>query len=49
MLQQPQNFEMLLQFLYEKGYEIRYGKHNALKKKDDKRFVRLDSLGAGYT
>lgn len=49
MLQQPKNFELLLQFLSEKGYEIRYGKHIALKKKDDKRFIRLDSLGAGYT
>ena len=49
MLQQPQNFEILLEFLSEKGYEIRYGKHIALKKKDDKRFMRLDSLGAGYT
>lgn len=49
MLQQPKNFELLLQFLAEKGYEIRYGKHIALKKKDDKRFIRLDSLGAGYT
>ena len=49
MLQQPKNFEMLLQLLTEKGYEIKYGKHIALKKKDDKRFIRLDSLGAGYT
>ena len=49
MLQQPKNFEMLLKLLSEKGYEIRYGKHIALKKKDENRFVRLDSLGAGYT
>lgn len=49
MLQQPKNYEMLLKLLSEKGYEIRYGKHIALKKKDDKRFIRLDSLGAGYT
>lgn len=49
MLQQPKNFEMLVKLLSEKGYEIRYGKHIALKKKDDKRFIRLDSLGAGYT
>lgn len=49
MLQQPKNFEMLLKLLSEKGYEIRYGKHVALKKKNEKRFIRLDSLGAGYT
>ena len=49
ILRQPKNFEMLLQFLSGKGYEIKYGKHIALKKKDDKRFIRLDSLGAGYT
>lgn len=49
MLQQSKNFEMLLQILSEKGYEIRYGKHVALKKKNEKRFIRLDSLGARYT
>ena len=49
MLQQPKNFEMLLKILSEKGYEIRYGKHIAIKKKEDKRFIRLASLGTGYT
>ena len=49
MLQQPKNFEMLLQLLTEKGYDIKYGKHIALKKNGENRFVRLDSLGAGYT
>lgn len=49
MLQQPKNFEMLLKILSEKGYEIRYGKHIAIKKKEEKRFIRLASLGTGYT
>ena len=49
MLQQPKNFEMLLKILSEKGYEIRYGKHIAIKKKEDKRFIRLASLETGYT
>ena len=31
------------------GYEVKYGKHIAVKKKEDKRFLRLDSLGPGYT
>ena len=48
LLQQPKNFEQLLQMLAEKGYEIKYGKHIAVKKKEDKRFLRLDSLGEGY-
>ena len=47
--QKPKNFEDLLKILFEKGYEIKYGKHIAVKKREDKSFLRLDSLGPGYT
>ena len=49
LLQKPKNFEELLEILSEEGYEIRYVKHVAVKKKEDNRFLRLDSLGEGYT
>ena len=49
MEQKPENFEMLLNILSEKGYEIKQGKQISLKKKEDSRYVRFRSLGAGYT
>ena len=49
LLQKPKNLEEILKILSRKGYEVKYGKHIAVKKKEDKRFLRLDSLGPGYT
>lgn len=49
MEQKPENFEMLLNILLKKGYEIKQGKQISLKKKEDSRYVRFRSLGAGYT
>ena len=49
LLQKPKNLEEILNILSRKGYEVKYGKHIAVKKKEDKRFLRLDSLGSGYT
>ena len=49
LLQKPKNLEEILKILSGKGYEVKYGKHIAVKKKEDKRFLRLDSLGPGYT
>ena len=45
----PKTVDDIIKFLAEKGYIIKYGKHIAVKKKEDKRFLRLDSLGEGYT
>lgn len=42
-------FDELLYKLEDAGYEIKRGKHISLKKKDQKRFIRLRSLGDGYT
>ncbi len=45
----PQSFEALLFELSAQGYEIKRGKHLALRGKGQKRFIRLRSLGEGYT
>ncbi len=45
----PRSFEELLLFMEEAGYEIKRGKHISLRGENQKRFARLDSLGAGYT
>ncbi len=38
-----------LKRLQETGYEIKYGKHIAIRGNGQKRFIRLSSLGDGYT
>lgn len=43
------DFDELLYKLEDVGYEIKRGKHISLKGKDQKRFIRLRSLGNGYT
>lgn len=45
----PENFEEFLRMMQEQEYEIKRGKHTAIKGKDQKRFVRFKSLGEGYT
>ena len=44
----PKSFDGFLEMLRASGYEIRAGKHIALKGHDQKRFVRLDSLREGF-
>ncbi len=44
----PKSLEELLFFFEQEGYEVKRGKHIALKGKGQQRFIRLDSLGAGY-
>ena len=44
----PINFDAFLRKLEEIGYEVKQGKHTAVKGKDQQRFVRLNSLGEGY-
>ena len=43
------DFDEQLYKLEDVGYEIKRGKHIYLKGKDQKRFIRLRSLGNGYT
>ena len=45
----PKDFEELLRLLRENGYEVKRGKHLALRGRAQKRFIRLDSLGEGYS
>ncbi len=43
------DFDELLYKLEDAGYEIKRGKHISIKGKNQKRFIRLRSLGDGYT
>jgi hypothetical protein len=45
----PRSFDELLLRLEEAGFEIKRGKHIAVRGKNQKRFVRMDSLGKGYS
>ncbi|MCD8130405.1 MAG: relaxase/mobilization nuclease domain-containing protein [Lachnospiraceae bacterium] len=45
----PADFEALLQLLQADGYEIKRGKNIALKGKGQKNFIRMRSLGKGYS
>ncbi len=45
----PDNSESLLLALSDMGYEIKMGKHVAIKSPGGERFIRLRSLGYGYT
>lgn len=45
---QPKDFDELLYLLEQHGYEIKRGKHTAVKGKNQKRFIRFRSLGEGY-
>lgn len=46
---QPKTFEDFLQEMKALGYEVKSAKHTSVKGKNQKRFVRFDSLGDGYT
>ena len=45
----PKTLEEFLQLMIEAGYEIKNGKHISFKSKEQKRFIRLRSLGENYT
>lgn len=44
----PKDFDEFLFLLEAEGYEIKRGKHIALKGRGQKRFIRLDSLGEDF-
>ena len=46
--QKPESFEKLLQMLEEAGYQVKRGKVPSLHARNQKRFIRMDSLGEGY-
>ena len=45
----PKSFEELLKYLSERDYEIKSGKNIAFRKKGNKRFLRIDTLGIEYS
>ena len=47
--QNPSSFEELLEQLRCSGYQVKGGKVPALLGEGQKRFIRMDTLGAGYT
>ena len=47
--QKPKSFEDFIQALADMGFEFKDGKQSAFKGKDQKRFIRLRSLGEGYS
>lgn len=47
--QHPQDLPEFLSMLRRAGWEIKHGKHIAVKGPGEQRFKRLDSLGDGYT
>lgn len=47
--QKPNSFEDFIQVLSDIGYEFKDGKQPAFKGKEQKRFIRLRSLGEGYS
>ncbi|MCQ5125316.1 relaxase/mobilization nuclease domain-containing protein [Blautia coccoides] len=47
--QKPKTFEDFIQALADMGFEFKDGKQPAFKGKDQKRFIRLRSLGEGYS
>jgi len=46
--EKPKQFEDFIKALVDMGFEFKDGKHPAFKGKDQKRFIRLSSLGDGY-
>ena len=42
------DYEAFLQKLEQQGYEVKRGKHTAVKGKGQKRFIRFRTLGTGY-
>ena len=46
--EKPKDFEVFLQKLEQNGYEVKRGKHTAVKGKGQKRFIRFRTLGTGY-
>ena len=49
LTQKPQDFDALLSLLENAGFEIKRGKVPSLKFGEQKRFIRMDTLGEGYT
>ncbi|NLX26234.1 MAG: relaxase/mobilization nuclease domain-containing protein, partial [Lentisphaerae bacterium] len=49
LAQKPANFDALLKLLLDARYEVKPGIVPALRGENQKRFIRLDTLGSGYS
>ena len=49
LAEKPKDYEDFLQRLEQQGYEVKRGKHTAVKGKGQKRFIRFRTLGVGYS
>lgn len=49
LAQKPQSFEEMLELLQSTGYQVKGGKVPSLLGEGQKRFIRMDTLGVGYT
>ena len=49
LAEKPKDYEDFLQKLEQQGYEVKRGKHTAVKGKGQKRFIRFRTLGTGYS
>lgn len=49
LAQKPKSFEELLELLHRSGYQVKGGKVPSLLGGEQKRFIRMDTLGPGYT
>lgn len=49
LAQKPKDFDALLHLLRNAGYEAKAGKQWAFRRAGQKRFIRLDTLGDGYS
>ena len=48
LAEKPEDYEAFLQKLEQQGYEVKRGKHTAVKGVRQKRFIRFRTLGIGY-
>ena len=48
LAEKPKDYEDFLQRLEQQGYEVKHGKHTAVKGARQKRFIRFRTLGIGY-
>jgi len=45
----PESFDALLELLHQAGYEIKQGKVTSLRGSEQRNYIRMDTLGAGYS
>ena len=48
LAEKPEDYEAFLQKLEQQGFEVKRGKHTAVKGKGQKQFIRFRTLGTGY-